>query len=243
MRSQNLSYTDGTRTYDSLLIAEETSSDAPRPGVLVFPEAWGLGEHAIERAERLAKLGYVALAADPFGGRAQARDLAHARELMGDMMTDAKLRRAYGQMALAALLSQDRVDRRRIGAIGFCLGGAMALDLARSGAELAGVVSFHGGLETNAPAEAGAIRAKILVCAGADDKAAEILKIEAFLAEMRAAGADHQMIVYGHTVHSFTNPAADGSIPGVKYDLKADQRSWAAMRVFFEEAFGVSGGS
>jgi dienelactone hydrolase len=240
MRSQSLSYTDGTLTFDSLLVTGGTDLAAPRPGILVFPEAWGLAEHAIERAERLAGLGYVALAVDPYGARAQARDPMQAREFMGDMMSDAKLRLARGSLALKALLEQKSVDRNRVGAIGFCFGGTMVLDLARSGAELAAVASFHGGLETNVPAEPGAIRAKILVCAGADDKAAEVPKLEAFLAEMRAAQADHQVIVYGDTVHSFTNPAADGSNPGVKYNPVADRRSWAAMCALFEEAFGLA---
>jgi dienelactone hydrolase len=236
MQSQSLHYSDGTRNFDSLLVSDGPLAE-PRPGVIVFPEAWGLGEHAIERAERLAKEGYIALAVDPWGDRAQTRDLARLRELMGDLMTDPALRRSRTRLSYDALLAQPGVDASRIAAIGFCLGGTFALELARSGASLAAAVCFHGGLDTALPAEPGAVKAKLLVCAGADDKSSPFSQVDGFLAEMRAAGADHQVIAYGHTVHSFTNPAADGSMPGFKYDAVSDRRSWTAMRNLFDEVF------
>lgn len=235
MHISDLRYKAGERSFDSLLIRPEGEAGTVRPAVLVFPEAWGLGDHAIERARNLAALGYVALAVDPYGDRAQAADMGGARALMGPILADPAGCRAVARAAFDALATQPGVNPARIAAIGFCFGGMMALELARSGAPLAAAVSFHGGLATKLPAAEGAIRAKLLVCAGADDKAAEIPLLDAFLAEMRAAGADHQLLVFGHAVHSFTNPAADGSTPGVRYDADADRRSWTAMRALFDE--------
>jgi dienelactone hydrolase len=131
------------------------------------------------------------------------------------------------------------VDPARVGAIGYCFGGTVALELARSGADVAGVVSFHGALDTSTPAESGNVKAKILVCHGADDPFVPPEQVHEFLKEMQTAQADWQLVAYGGAVHSFTNPDVDKiNLDGAKYNRDADRRSWKAMQTFFEEVFG-----
>jgi dienelactone hydrolase len=237
MKTEDLNYRDGDVTCRGYL-AYDPAVSGKRPGVLVVHEAFGLGEHAMERVRALAELGYVALGADLFGERRQASDLPSAMALIGDMRTDAAKLRARGKAALSALAAQPLVDTARLAGIGFCFGGTTVLELARAGEPLAGVVSFHGGLQTAAPAQPGAVKAKVLVCTGADDPMIPPEQRTSFEDEMRKAGADWQLIAYGDTVHSFTNKQADGSImPGIKYNKRTDERSWAAMRSFFGEIF------
>lgn len=138
---------------------------------------------------------------------------------------------------LDALSALPETDTDRMAVIGYCMGGTCSLEMARDGAPVRGVVSFHGALETTGPAKAGKVGAKILVCHGADDPFVPVEQVNAFEAEMTAAGANWQVISYGNTVHSFTNPEADGSIEGICYNQQADERSWQAMRAFFAEIF------
>jgi dienelactone hydrolase len=240
MQVEDVEYRDGDVTLRGVSAVDHTVP-GKRPGVLVVHEAWGLGDHAIERTKMLAHIGYVALAADMYGDRRQATDLPMAMELIGDMRSDpSKLRKRAGA-AIDALRAHPLVDPSRIAAIGFCFGGTTVLELARGGADLRGVVSFHGGLQTVAPAQAGAVHAKVLVCTGADDPMIPPPQVTAFEEEMRNAGADWQVIAYGGTQHSFTNPHAGKvvALPGVVYNKVSDQRSWVAMRAFFDEIFGV----
>lgn len=213
-----------------------------RPGVLVVHEGLGLNEHAMERARMIAGLGYVALAADMFGDRRQARNLEEARALIGELRDDPAKLRARGRAAIATLAALPQVDAGRLGAIGFCFGGSVVLELARDGADLRGVVSFHDVLTTKVPAVVGTMRASLLVCTGADDPLAPAEQVTAFEEEMRAAGVgDWQVISYGDTLHGFTNPAADGSIlPAALYNERSDRRSWAAMKSFLGEVFSLS---
>jgi dienelactone hydrolase len=231
-------YRDAQETLRGL-VAYDDSLTTKRPGIVVVHEAWGLGLHAIARARMLADLGYVALAADMYGDRRQATDLETAMGLIGDMRRDPAKLRARAVAAVAALAAHPAVDASRLAAIGFCFGGSTVLELARAGVDLKGVVSFHGGLETAAPAEPGAIKAKILVLTGADDPMIPPSQVVAFEEEMRRAEADWQVVAYGGTVHSFTNPEAGKAValPGVAYHALADRRSWAAMRMFFDEIF------
>jgi len=241
LKTEDLNYRDGDLDCRGFLAFDETLQ-GKRPGILVVHEAWGLGDHAMERAQMLAKLGYVALAADMYGGRRQATDLPTAMGLIGDLRTNPKKLRARAGAAIAALKALPNVDGGKLAAIGFCFGGTTVLELARGGADLCGVVSFHGGLETAAPAEAGAVKAKVLVCTGADDPMIPPAQVVGFEEEMRQSGADWQVIAYGGTVHSFTNPHAGKvvALPGVVYNERSDKRSWATMRAFFDEIFGVS---
>jgi dienelactone hydrolase len=209
-----------------------------RPGVLVFPEAFGLGEHAKTKAKRLAECGYVALASDLHGEGKMLSDLAAVMAVVGPLMADPSGTRARARAGLAALKARPEVDAARIAAIGYCFGGTMALELARSGSDVAGVAGFHSGLGTARPQDATNIKGKVLVCIGADDPMIGTEAREAFVQEMRASGADWQMELYGGVVHSFTNPDADKQgNPAVKYNARADVRSWAKLQEFLDEIF------
>jgi dienelactone hydrolase len=212
-------------------------SAEPQPGILVFHEGLGLGDFAMERARRLAGLGYVALAADMFGERRQARNLQEVTTLVGGLRAEPEKLRARGRAALETLAALPQVDARRLGAIGFCFGGSVVLELARAGADLRAVVSFHGVLATKMPAVSGKVRASVLVLTGADDPLAPPDQVADFENEMRAAAVrDWQVISYGNTLHGFTNPAADGSmLRSALYNAQADRRSWASMQSLFDE--------
>jgi dienelactone hydrolase len=233
-----LEYRDGSVTLKGHLA--EAGGREPRPGVVLFPEAFGIGEHVIERARRLAAIGYVALAADPYGDGKQAQDLPGAIALMSAVRGNVDGWRARARAALEALSAQPGVDRGRIAAIGYCFGGSTALELARSGAPLSAAVSFHGGLEAPRPEDARNIRAKVLVCHGASDPLVPPEQVEAFQTQMRATQVDWQLHSYGGAVHSFTNPDA-GKLgnPALAYHEVADQRSWRSMLALFEEAFAA----
>jgi dienelactone hydrolase len=212
-------------------------SAEPRPGVLVVHEGLGLGEFAMERARRLAELGYVALAADMFGERRQARNLQEVATLVGGLRAEPTRLRARGRAALETLAALPQVDAQRLMAIGFCFGGSVVLELARAGADLKAVVSFHGVLATKMPAVTGGVMASVLVLTGADDPLAPPDQVAEFENEMRAAAVrDWQVISYGNTLHGFTNPAADGSmLRSALYNAQADRRSWASMQSLFDE--------
>jgi dienelactone hydrolase len=212
-------------------------SAGPRPGVLVFHEGLGLGDFAMERARRLAGLGYVALAADMFGERRQARNLQEVATLVGGLRADPTRLRARGRAALETLAALPEVDAQRLVAIGFCFGGSVVLELARAGADLKAVVSFHGVLATKMPAVTGGVKPSVLVCTGADDPLAPPDQVADFENEMRSAAVrDWQVISYGNTLHGFTNPAADGSmLRSALYNAQADRRSWASMQSLFDE--------
>lgn len=211
-----------------------------RAGVLVYPEAYGLNEHALNRAERLASLGYVALACDLHGQALVVEGLGISIGMLDPLFADPSKIRARAMGGLRALAARPEMDDSRIGAIGFCFGGTMCLELARAGADVKAVVGFHSGLATNAPnAAAGSIKARILVAIDADDPFIPPAQRAAFETEMRDAKADWQMHIYGNTVHSFTNPsAANAKRPEVvRYNRVADERSWQAMQTHFLEAF------
>jgi dienelactone hydrolase len=219
----------------------DDATEGKRPGVLVVHEWWGLNEHAKRSARRLAEAGYVALAVDMYG---EGKTTEHPEEAMAFATAarkDPEVTRARFEAGLAQLKSHPKVDAEKIAAIGYCFGGTVVLDMARGGMDLDGVVSFHGGLAAATPAEPGAIKAKILVCDGAEDPMNPLDTVKAFLEEMNGAGADFEFIAYGGAKHSFTNPDADKhGIPGLAYNAEADRRSWQAMLDFFDEIFGES---
>jgi dienelactone hydrolase len=214
-------------------------SSGTRPGILVFPEAFGLGAHAKSRAERLASLGYIALAADLHGNQYNATTLDEALGLLTPLREDPSKTRARAAGALETLLAQPGVDSNRIGAIGYCFGGTMALELGRSGASIAAIAGFHSGLATKTPEDAKNIKARVLVCIGADDPGIDAAQRAAFEAEMKAGRVNWQLSLYGNTVHSFTNPDADklGRPEFAAYNKQADDRSWSEMITLFTEAF------
>ena len=218
-------------------LAWNDNATGPQPGVLVFHEGLGLGEFAMERARRLAGLGYVALAADMFGDRRQEANLQEVATLVGGLRAAPEKLRARGHAALSTLAALPQVDTNRLAAIGFCFGGSVVLELAREGADLKVVVSFHGVLATKLPAQTGRVKASVLVLTGAEDPLAPPDQVADFKNEMRASGVrDWQVISYGNTLHGFTNPAADGSMMRTAlYNEQADRRSWASMRSLFDE--------
>jgi dienelactone hydrolase len=211
---------------------------APKaPGILVCPDAGGLREHARSRARQLADLGYVALAIDLYGEPITSPD--HAKAMMTALSADIPTFRRRLNGALDTLKATPGVDPDRTAAIGFCFGGAAALELARSGADVSCVVGFHATLGTAAKMDAHASRARILVCLGARDPLVPEAQRAAFVAEMTSAGADWQMLLLD-AVHGFTDPGVDAyGIAAVRYDEKADRRSWRAMRGLFDEVFGA----
>jgi dienelactone hydrolase len=232
-----LTYQADGLTMRSHLFFEPASS--PRAGVLVFPEAFGLGEQAMSRAERLAALGYVSLACDLHGEGLLVDDLQQAVGLLQPLLADPSRTRARAAWGLKAITARAEVDANRVASIGYCFGGTMSLELARSGANLKAVVGFHSGLGTSAPkTDAKAIKARVMVCIGADDPMIPSEQRAEFETEMREAGVDWQMHLYGNTVHSFTNPDAGKlNMPNaIRYDKEADFRSWASMQELFSEA-------
>jgi dienelactone hydrolase len=237
MRIEDIEYTVGGRRLIGHLAVEEASA-ASRPGVLVCHEGPGLDGHAKGRAERLAGLGYAAFALDYHGdGKPLEREEMMGR--LGELRSDPDQIRELAQAGLAILLAQREVDPTRLAAIGYCFGGTMALELARSGADLGAVVGFHSGLATGRPARRDQVKASILVCIGADDPMVPAEQRAAFEEEMRAADVDWRMNLYGGAVHSFTNPNADLSgLQGVAFHQPTDERSWRAMLDFFAERFG-----
>lgn len=210
----------------------------PLPGILVVHEWMGLNDYAKHRADQLAELGYIAFAADIYGDGKIAANREEAGKLAGSYKNDRPLLRARVAAGLATLKAQPGVAGDKIAAIGYCFGGTAVLELARSGADIAGVVSFHGGLDTPTSQDAKNIRAKVLALHGADDPYVPADQVAAFENEMRQAGVDWQLIVYGGAVHGFTNPAngTDNS-KGAAYNALADARSWVAMQQFFNELF------
>ena len=240
MRSEIVNYEADGRLMQSEMFLEAGVS-GKRPAVLVFPEASGLGEHTRSKAARLAGLGYIALACDYYGNAANFSGMETIMGEIGPLMQDPLRTRARAQGGLDALLARPEVDASRIAAIGYCFGGTTALELARSGAAVVGVAGFHSGLATARPDDAVNIKSKVLVCLGADDPMIDEAARNTFITEMRNGGVDWQMHLYGGVVHSFTNEnaAAAGMPEAIRYDAKADARSWATLVGFLHELFAA----
>ncbi|MFL6858481.1 MAG: dienelactone hydrolase family protein [Allosphingosinicella sp.] len=231
---ESVDYQANGRFYRGFLA--DGSGGKPAPGVLVAHEGGGLSGHARERAERLAGLGYVAFALDLFGDQTPSLDdkMALVKSLRADR---AELRARVGA-AFEFLRGHSHVDPDRLAAIGFCFGGTAIIELARAGAPLKAVIGFHAGLTAAPPEDDRAIRARLLLCLGADDPIVTAEQRLAFAAEMTEAGVDWQLELYGGVGHSFTNEEIDAwGFEGFRYDARADARSWAAMRRLFEEVF------
>lgn len=210
------------------------SGGRPAPGVLVAHEGGGLARHTKDRALRLAELGYVAFALDYYGE--EDPPLERAMALGKALRGDRPLFRSRLAAGLEVLTAQPNVDSRRIAGIGYCMGGAAIIELARMGAPFVAVVGFHSGFLPGTPEENEAIGGRLLLCHGADDPIVTSVQRDAFLAEASAAGIDWQLHLYGGVGHSFTNPDIDAlGLPGFAYDETADRRSWAAMLNLFEE--------
>lgn len=236
----DLEYFDGSqRCLGVLERPDPTKFPGPRPGVVAVHEAWGLGAQVQRRAKMLAELGYIALAADIFGDRHIPADPPEAFKIIGDLAADLPTLRGRVAAAVSALKADAGCDGR-IAAVGYCFGGRTVLELARSGnPDVIGIVSFHGALDTTSPAQKGVVKAKILVCHGAEDELVPHDHLTTFLTEMAEAEVDCQTIAYTGAKHSFTNPEAKGELMStIIFHDRTDRRSWQAMQTHFAEIFG-----
>jgi dienelactone hydrolase len=232
---REVEYRDGTTVLKGHLAVPERTHP-PQPAVLVVHEWWGRGEHSDKSAEDLARLGYVGFAVDMYGDGRSTTDPKQAGEWSGQFKKDPALGMSRFRAALDYVRSLPEVDPSRVASIGYCFGGTVCLEAAWAGADLRGVVSFHGGLTTPSAAQAPAVKTSILVLHGADDPFAPKDVVDGFVKSMRDGKYDWEFVQYGGAVHSFTNPAADGSFnPGVKYDARAAARSWEVMQSFLAE--------
>jgi dienelactone hydrolase len=237
VRAETVLYQDGDTVLEGHLAYDDASHEA-RPGILVVHEWKGLNDYAKRRAEQLAGLGYVALAVDMYGKGVRASDHEEAQKLSGIYRSDRQLMRRRIQAGLEELKRHSAADPTRIAAIGYCFGGTAALELARSGADIAGVVSFHGGLSTPHPGDAANIKGQVLVLHGADDSFISPEEVAAFEEEMRQAGVRYRLIRYPGAVHSFTVPeAGNNPAAGMAYNEEADAQSWEEMRRFLRDIF------
>jgi dienelactone hydrolase len=235
VHTEKVVYKHGDTALEGYLAYPE-GAKGPLPGVLVVHDWSGPGPYSQRRAEQLAEAGFVAFAIDMYGQEVRPTTTEEKARLAGIYRSDRTLMRTRARAGLDILVANPRVDPSRIAAIGYCFGGGAALELARSGAPLAGVVSFHGNLDTPNPSDAKAIRAKILVCHGAEDPYVPSEQVVAFQGEMKNAGVDYQLIAYGGAVHAFTQKeAGNDNGKGAAYNEAADRRSWQAMMDFFAE--------
>jgi dienelactone hydrolase len=235
LKTQVVDYKDGDVALQGYA-AWDDSFKGERPGVLVVHEWWGHGPYARRRAEMLAKLGYKAFALDMYGKGVYAKDHEAAGKLAGAFFGDRIAMRRRAMRGLEELEKLPGVDKTRLAAIGYCFGGTTVLELARMGADLKGVASFHGNLATPTPATEKP-KAKIAVFQGGDDQMT-LPALPAFEDEMRKVKADWELTTYGGAVHSFTvAEAGDDASTGMAYDKEADERSWKALQDFFSEIF------
>jgi len=236
IHTETVDYKQGDTTLEGFL-AYDDSISGKRPGVLVVHQWFGLTGYEKRRATMLAQLGYVAFCADIYGKDARPKNVQEAGAQSGKYKSDRMLLRARVNAGLDVLQKNELVDTKQIAAIGYCFGGTTVIELARSGADLNGVVSFHGGLDSPTPADGKNIKCKVLALAGADDPFQNPSDLTAFESEMRDSKVDWQIVFYGGAVHAFTQPDPGFVNPGAKYNEKADKRSWEAMKQFFAEIF------
>ena len=250
LQTKTIEYKVGDRTFEAFLAYDDTKAteNHKQPGVVVCPEWWGNNEYAHSRARQLAELGYVAVSIDMYGKDGDklrvTTDPAQAGAWAGEVSKNSALRRERALAGLKVLTSQPQTDPARLAAIGYCMGGTVALELARTGADLAAVVSFHASTLAAAPETAAEdnkkIKGSILICHGQDDTFVSDDQIKSFHAQMKDANIDYQFTSYAHAVHAFTNKGADGlNMKGVKYNAAADHRSWESMKSLFAEKFNT----
>lgn len=237
IKTRTIEYKSGDTTLKGFLAYDDTQSER-RPGVVIYPEWWGLTDYPKHRAQMLAKLGYVAFAADMYGDGKTTDNPQEAGQWIGQLKQNLPELVGRARAAVEMLRTQSQVDGSRIGAIGYCAGGSVALELARSGADLKAVVTFHAGLAAANASQNATIKPAILVCNGGDDSFVSAQEIEAFKDEMRTHDVDWQLNTYGGAHHSFTNPDADRhKMQNIAYNAGADYRSWRDMKLFFEQKF------
>ncbi len=233
-----VAYEIGKDKFEGVLVYDDAVK-TPRPGLVLVPNWLGINPANLKQAELVAGTKYVVFVADMYGKAARPKNQEEAGKAAGAVKGDRALMRARVNKALAVMLQQGKTAALtdKVGAIGFCFGGTSVLELARSGAKVAGVVSMHGGLSSPTPDDAKAITAKVLALHGADDPGVPPTEVAGFEEEMRKAGVDWQLVAFGGTVHSFTDP--DAKTPGrSEYNPKSAKRAYEMMNDFFTEAFG-----
>lgn len=236
IKTQKVEYNDGDLLLEGFYAYDDKITDK-RPAVLVAPDWSGKNEFACKKAEKLAELGYTGFAIDMYGKGKTGKTKEEKVALMTPLMQDRNMLQKRILSAFDAVKKLDTVASSQIGAIGFCFGGLCVLDLARSGADVKGVVSFHGLLQAPENTVSKKIIAKILALHGFDDPMVTSDQVMAFGREMTHAKVDWQLDMYGNTMHAFTNPEANDPGFGTVYNKNADTRSWIAMREFFREIF------
>jgi dienelactone hydrolase len=237
VQTKLIEYKHGDVTLEGYFAWDSAAPDK-RPGVLICHEWTGHNPYVRKRAEQLAKAGYCAFALDMYGKGVVAKDAQDAAAKADVFKKDRSLMRQRAKAGLEVLLAQAPVDASKVAVMGYCFGGTCALELGRSGAPIAVVVSFHGDLSSPNAADAKNIKGRVLALHGADDPFVPPAQVAAFENEMRKANVDWQLTKYGDAVHSFTNPSAgNDKTRGAAYNEKADKRSWAAMMQLFQEAF------
>jgi dienelactone hydrolase len=234
---KTVEYTAGGVTLKGYL-AYDNSVKGKRPAVIVVHEWWGVTEYPKKRADMLAKLGYVAFAADMYGDGKIAENPTDAQKYAGESMKDFPALKGKFSAVIDLLKKNELVDPNNIAAIGYCYGGGVVLNMARVGMDLKSVVSFHGNLAAVEPAQKRKVKAKILVCNGGADKFTSKESIDNFKNEMKSAGVDFTFKSYRGALHAFSNPAATElgkkfSMP-IAYNERADKKSWAEMRIFLK---------
>ena len=243
MVTKPVSYQVGGKEMQSVLVYDDASK-SPRPGLVMAPDWMGMNDNQIALAKQIAGKDYVILVADVYGKDVRPKTADDAGKATKDMYDHRADLRARINGALDALKKENGgkapLDGKHWGAFGFCFGGAAVLDLARSGADVAGVVSFHGNLSTDDASMAKNIKAKVLALHGADDKFESPEQIAGFQKEMRDANVDWQFLAFGGAVHCFAIPKADNSVPGCLYNERASKRGLKQMHLFFDEAFAAN---
>ena len=238
VQTREVTYSQNGTTLKGLM-AWDANATGKRPGVIVVHEWWGHDEHARNQARRAAEAGYVAFALDMFGEGKQAAHPDDAMKFVTEATKDPAVAVARFNAAMDVIRKDPNVDPERIAAIGYCFGGAVALAMARNGADLDAAVSFHGALETQTPAKPGAVKARVLVLHGEDDSMVTPAQLDAFRKEMTDAGATFRVVTYPGAKHSFTNPKAEShGMPALAYNEEADRKSWKEMLDLFKEIWG-----
>ena len=237
IKEEKVTYSIGDKSFKGVIVYNETQA-GKRPAVLVVHEWWGLTDYPVMRARKLAALGYIAMAVDMYGDGKIAANPTEAQELATPFYKDPQLSKTRLEAALSKLKEFKQTDSQNIFAIGYCFGGSVVLNSAKLGAELKGVVSFHGGL-AGVPANKDLLKAKILVCHGGIDKFVSDNDINTFKHQLDSIGAEYKFIVYPNATHAFTNPDATKigkqfNMP-IEYNEKADADSWNDMTMFFNK--------